>query len=968
MGAAPTRSTAVEGGSASALETPKGPDAEENTIVEAINGSGGTQPGRGGSGRGSSVGDVGSSRVGEVVKTQVVEPKSSTERSFGDLNVGLSDTEEGGLVESSLLKLRGGEGSVEKFESFSSKEKKAVTDATMAMAGVNGGVEENGSSLDEFEEDQDEKHEIIEGKTGVNGGRAEENDSFLDEIEEDPDGKPEITEDMGDEVHEFSVGDFVWGKIKSHPWWPAQICDPSDASEYAVKLKYKDRLLVAYFGDGTFAWCHPSQLKPFEENFQEISKQSSSKAFVNAVQQAVDEIGRLVKLKMSCGCVKKEFLSDISQPLALNAGIKEGVFVPEGKVGKFLGHLSESANLLAELKHASQVTSVSSVLELTVLKSCLSAFYFSKGGYQLPVFYEAQPVPGLEDDEKAVEVPVQGPFEDWLSSPGGAKTGQTDQTFSRSSPKILEDRQYQRRKQKSIADLMGGDDDIQAKTKDGGIMANEGAVSEKPEQKKRKGSESHDESNLVSDVVKRKLRLSKSPTSTLTKKNLSVENDCSGSKEESKKGRLSRRRKKDESFGMDSDDGKMKEETGDSPLSREGELRSGGLQSDMKDQIDNRPLSRERKKSKYLSPPFTNLNMVKRMRDIEIESEVSNETQSGERATSNLIGSPHMLNCCTEKLKKKHTTELSPKAPAEDEEKSIDPMKANASASLVLSELRSAALNPSYPIKRKSFEIFRDFMATFRDSIYRNGSNYELYKNRQPHRKRKNIISEPGSLGKDRSQTADNLPDSESGHKKIKKSSDKPIGKHAAGTPDLKTRRKKRDEKASPASLFVTFGPGSSLPTKADLIKIYSKFGELNEMETEMFYNNFCARVSFLRISDAEEAFNHSQNDSPFGASNVNFRLHNLSAASKVRELSEISNSPPAKSRGKTKSQPVGTYSQPPVDGEASQLDFIRHKLEKLTSMLDNSDGKVSAVTKSKLESEIKELLETVSTMVESSS
>lgn len=968
MGAAPTRSTAVEGGSASALEPPKGPDAEENTIVEAINGSGGTQPGPGGAGRGSSVGDVGSSRVGEVVKTQVVEPKSSTERSFGDLNVGLSDTEEGGLVESSLLKLRGGEGSVEKFESFSSKEKKAVTDATMAMAGLNGGVEENGSSLDEFEEDQDGKHEIIEGKTGVNGGRAEENDSFLDEIEEDPDGKPEITEDMGDEGHEFSVGDFVWGKIKSHPWWPAQICDPSDASEYAVKLKYKDRLLVAYFGDGTFAWCHPSQLKPFEENFQEISKQSSSKAFVNAVQQAVDEIGRLVKLKMSCGCVKKEFLSDISQPLALNAGIKEGVFVPEGKVGKFLGHLSESANLLAELKHASQVTSVSSVLELTVLKSCLSAFYFSKGGYQLPVFYEAQPVPGLEDDEKAVEVPVQGPFEDWLSSPGGAKTGQTDQTFSRSSPKILEDRQYQRRKQKSIADLMGGEDDIQAKTKDGGIMANEGAVSEKPEQKKRKGSESHDESNLVSDVVKRKLRLSKSPTSTLTKKNLSVENDCSGSKEESKKGRLSRRRKKDESFGMDSDDGKMKEETGDSPLSREGELRSGGLQSDMKDQIDNRPLSRERKKSKYLSPPFTNLNMVKRMRDIEIESEVSNETQSGERATSNLIGSPHMLNCCTEKLKKKHTTELSPKAPAEDEEKSIDPMKANASASLVLSELRSAALNPSYPIKRKSFEIFRDFMATFRDSIYRNGSNYELYKNRQPHRKRKNIISEPGSLGKDRSQTADNLPDSESGHKKIKKSSDKPIGKHAAGTPDLKTRRKKRDEKASPASLFVTFGPGSSLPTKADLIKIYSKFGELNEMETEMFYNNFCARVSFLRISDAEEAFNHSQNDSPFGASNVNFRLHNLSAASKVRELSEISNSPPAKSRGKTKSQPVGTYSQPPVDGEASQLDFIRHKLEKLTSMLDNSDGKVSAVTKSKLESEIKELLETVSTMVESSS
>ncbi|KAM1624978.1 hypothetical protein FF1_022932 [Malus domestica] len=185
-----------------------------------------------------------------------------------------------------------------------------------------------------------------------------------------------------------------------------------------------------------------------------------------------------------------------------------------------------------------------------------------------------------------------------------------------------------------------------------------------------------------------------------------------------------------------------------------------------------------------------------------------------------------------------------------------------------------------------------------------------------------------------------------------------------SGTPYLKKWRKKTDETASPASLFVIFGPGSSLPTKSYLIKIYGKFRELNETETEMFYTNLCALVSFVKFADAQEAFNHSQNDSRFGAANVTFRLHNLAAVSKLRELSEISNSAPAKkSRGKTRTQALA--SQPPAAiGEASQVDLIKQKLGRTTSMLDDSTGQVSEVMKSKLESEIKELLGTVIMMV----
>ncbi|GJT97192.1 tudor/PWWP/MBT superfamily protein isoform 1 [Tanacetum coccineum] len=33
----------------------------------------------------------------------------------------------------------------------------------------------------------------------------------------------------------FAMSDLVWGKVRSHPWWPGQIFDPADASEQAVK-------------------------------------------------------------------------------------------------------------------------------------------------------------------------------------------------------------------------------------------------------------------------------------------------------------------------------------------------------------------------------------------------------------------------------------------------------------------------------------------------------------------------------------------------------------------------------------------------------------------------------------------------------------------------------------------------------------------------------------------------------------
>lgn len=891
------------------------------------------------------------------------------------------------------------------------------------------------------------------------------------ETSENNDGE---VEDTNEEGHEFSVGDFVWGKVKSHPWWPGQIFDPSYASDYAAKIKPKDRLLVAYFGDGTFAWCQPSQLKPFEENFVEMSKQSSSKVFLNAVQQAVDEIGRLLELKMTCSCVPKENRNGLSQPSVVNSGIKEGVIVPEGGIGKLSAVTFEPEELLAGLKRTAQIIYVTSVLELRVMQSWLSAFYRSKGGYKLPQYHEPQPTPGLEEDDwKSVEVPFQGPFEDWLSSPVGASLAQNSQSWLENSTGNSESRMYHRRKQKSIADIMERDKDSQAKTKDkkfteegnknsqaktkskeiseAAITGKQTTLSGKKKRKGREESDGEGDSNLTSETGRgRKARFSGSPisadinTTRTDKKNVSVV------KEETKKGLISRRRKND-AVSSENVDEEGKIRTGERSVSNSGKLKSQSSQrddSEIKGQTEKGLFSRERKKSKYLSPPFTNINSGKRKREMETESMLgSNEAGIGERMTKaadQLIGSHQIVSCSTEKHLKNLSIEQpgfdqetshgsSPKTKIHDQKEIVDPTKANVAVNEVLSQIWSVAVNPFNLRGKTSFEVVVGFMSIFRNSIYRNGSNYKRYNVRQPRSKRKILDSESELLGNDPNQplnqTPKASPKNESERRRTRKNEDKKADKleqkeatdtlnaklrrrarknedkkadmheqkeametldakldrqkpkQAGGTPDskeklkqgggtldLKTKDKKTEVEASPAVLFVTFGPGSSyLPTKADLIRIYSEYGDLDETETEMFYNNFCARVSFIYRSDAEKAFSHSQNANPFGSANVTFRLRYLSGASKTRELSEIS-SKKASSLLKLRDDTPKKKSTSQTSVEASELNFIKQKLEKMTSMLENSDKKISPTTKSKLEGEMKGLLEKVNTMVTSSS
>ncbi|KAF2308522.1 hypothetical protein GH714_010317 [Hevea brasiliensis] len=652
----------------------------------------------------------------------------------------------------------------------------------------------------------------------------------------------------------------------------------------------------------------------------------------------------------------KENLIGSGRTLAVNAGIKEGLLVPEGGIDKFSTALFEPAEFLAALKGTAQVATVTNMLEFSVLKSWLSAFYRAKGGYKLPSYHEPKPIPGLDDDTRnlmvdsskynsGVEGRIQGPVEDWLSTPRHLNHGQTTQSTLHTCQGVSEDGHYQRRKQKSLAEILEGQADAEAENKDdilagGGSKSSKASSSAKRTKRKFMGEDMNTEGKKEVMDVNKGVRLDKPTSSSGGKRGKgkkrkgsgeadvsssssidvffeppvaannkvgSLESDGSGVKKASMKSPLSRGRKKKGSSNIEDDDGGGRnEETRENTVSAEKKLDGGPDDNGKaKEQIKKGSFSRERKRSKYLSPPYTNLDKAQKKKETVEESpkkKPSKEFGSGLEASNN----------------------SGPQTPRQ-EQNNIDLMIVKVPASEVLSKIR---------------------------------------------KKRKSQKSDTVPLVKEQNQSDHSSSERKSQRTNTKKSEeaklDEPKGKQAVSAQEMKAKDKESEGQATGAALFVTFGPGSSLPSKNDLLKIYGKFGALNKDETEMFYTNYCARIVFLKSPDAEEAF-IIQLSSPFGSASVTFRLHYLSAETKTRQLKELSSSKPsslAKEGTTTVDMPSVLQSS---GNDVSQLNFIKQKLEMITSLLETSEGKISRDLKSKLECEMKVLLEKVSTMVSSS-
>ncbi|CAA3032749.1 Hypothetical predicted protein [Olea europaea subsp. europaea] len=668
---------------------------------------------------------------------------------------------------------------------------------------------------------------------------------------------------MEKQEHGFCVGDFVWGKIRGHPWWPGQIYDPQDASDFAMKHSQRGRLLVAFFGDGSGSWCLPAQLIPFASNFEEMSKGSNSKSFLNAVQRSIDEVGRVLELEMSCKCVAKERKADLARPLVVNAGLKPGVLMPEVDINRLSVPIYEPAEVLEKVKNLAQVVSIGSMLELAVLKSWLSSFYRSKGVYQLAVYYEPHPIEGLEDTSEIGDVvangfslPIEGPIlgpveEDWLSSSG---------TGMQQFPAPSGDKIYRRRKQKSVAELMGETPDIKLKDK--------------------KRTSAKDGTDLVK------------PTSATRKKSKYLSPPYTE---------------------------RINEDSSDENIVRE--------------EANEASTPRERKKSKYLSAPYTNLKRRAGNSSSKGESEIESEkidkmVPVGERMTNadgDLFPSPSISNPVTVNIIPSRqqkgidsSTHASSQQDENDLKKIFDTVDVDASGNGVLSKVQSAAVDPLYLSKEGSLNMIRGFFSAFRSSIYLDGSNYKEFHGHRRGKKRKLLHFDPKNQGNGTSKTK-----SKTSEPKIPE----------AGTSKI-------DRSASSASLVITFSPGSTLPSKDDVIGMFSKFGSLNEKDTNLVMDSNAVQVEYVKNSDVEKAFRSSVNKDLFGSAILNGSIQHSSVTPEKPDSLRL------------------------AGDVISDIGFINQKLEMMSSVMENCNCKISP-EKSRLKDAMKHLLEKVGSTAE---
>ncbi|KAL0461690.1 UNVERIFIED_CONTAM: hypothetical protein Slati_0056600 [Sesamum latifolium] len=785
-----------------------------------------------------------------------------------------------------------------------------------AVVGSGGKIKDGEGSCADNGEDECADYEKLNGS-----GR----DGLYLDVDGDPKGEGDV-EKLGNQENGFRPGDFVWGKIKSHPWWPGQVYDPEDASEFAMKCKQEGRLLVAFFGDGSCSWCLPSQLIPFVENFVEMSTRSSSKSFLNAVQSAVDEVGRLVELQMTCKCIPEEKKDALARPTVVNAGLKAGVLRPEVDIHRLSIHIYESAELIEKVRELAKTALFCSALDIAVIRSWLSAFYRSKGSHQLPAYHDPLPIEGLEDKNKNVdevsddfsvpiEVPIMGPQDDdWLSSPtGGAVNSQ-----GRSDNKI-----YHKRKQKSVAELMGEKKTI------------------KPESLKRV-------------TVKDGTDLEKPVSSQKRKKNNDGEVEGGGGA--SSTGKTGRKRKAEVSESAGTTDEKVRVADGvsEGPLSgKPKEINVADVENTDSKEESERVLSpRERKKSKYLSPPYTNLTWRTGNSSFRMESENEDDKSTKIAQVVDRTTEATVDKSCERKLPNGQaegvdiSVDTNPQTTENDKKMTFPASDVDAHVNELLSEIQLAALDPFYLSKKGSLDMVWAFISALRSSTYLHGSDYKIFRKCTSGGKRKSLPSQLENQQNDSTQKKAKSPEQST-----------PKALKAEGTSDISKSKKTIEVSALPC-LILEFTPRFPLPSKEDIVKLFSKFGSLNRKETKVVAESHSVQIVYVKDCDAEAAFKSSLSQSPFGLENVNYRLQRSSAGSRsTRSHTKVS--PPLKRAIEKRS------SSHPADDLISDVSIIRQKLEIMTAILENYHSKFSPKDKSSLKDEMKHLMEEVETISE---
>lgn len=155
---------------------------------------------------------------------------------------------------------------------------------------------------------------------------------------------------------------------------------------------------------------------------------------------------------------------------------------------------------------------------------------------------------------------------------------------------------------------------------------------------------------------------------------------------------------------------------------------------------------------------------------------------------------------------------------------------------------------------------------------------------------------------------------------------------------------------ATGTAILLKFSPNHPLPSNQDLNSVFCKYGALNEFETRVSTQTLSGQVVFVNPSSAGEAVQNLEKVRPFGETLVSFRVHHLY------------NVQPAIGFKNPLNVPLGLKKQAP------DLSVIKKNLEMMTMMMEKAGDTLSPEMRAKLESEIKGLMNKVSSMDGSSS
>ncbi|XP_009420041.2 PWWP domain-containing protein 6-like [Musa acuminata AAA Group] len=252
----------------------------------------------------------------------------------------------------------------------------------------------------------------------------------------------------------FAVSDLVWGKVRSHPWWPGQIFDAADASDMALGAQKEGHFLVVYFGDKTFAWCDESHLKPFQMYFTRLEKQDSSDVFGTAVNEALGEVSRLLELGMACNCSGDEAYAVLKDRKVENAGVREGTCSSD--VDKFWIVNSFEPGKIIDYVRMLGIFPCNGAdsLDLVIAKAQLKAFRRSDRYLELSAFVLGQGIENAGESSASGERNCGNDFD--LSIPVSSdSSSQKDQLSSRRATSAKKKHVSENgRKKKSLSELM----------------------------------------------------------------------------------------------------------------------------------------------------------------------------------------------------------------------------------------------------------------------------------------------------------------------------------------------------------------------------------------------------------------------------------------------------------------------------------------------------------------------------------